>query len=211
MGPRIVCGGSVVPTCRKTSPAAGLWMGETGTVRRTRVTVTGATVVGMKRAFPVLAVVAVLVVTVVWHRLQSDSAPISRGTVSRVVDGDTIYVSSGGRSQDVRLIGIDTPETVDPDRPVGCYGPQASAFMKHWLTGRSVKLVYDRETHDKYGRFLAYVYVDGRRPVSVEQRLLRLGYARTLAIPPNTAHAAEYASIERAAAVAGRGLWSACS
>ena len=112
-----------------------------------------------------------------------DSSPIARGTVSRVVDGDTIYVSSGGRSQDVRLIGIDTPETVDPDRPVGCYGPQASAFMKHWLTGRSVKLVYDRETHDKYGRFLAYVYVDGTRPVSVEQRLLRLGYARTLAIP----------------------------
>ncbi len=186
-------------------------MGETGTVRRTPVTVTGATVVCMKRAFPVLAVVVVLVVTVVWHRLQSDSSPIARGTVSRVVDGDTIYVSSGGRSQDVRLIGIDTPETVDPDRPVGCYGPQASAFMKHWLTGRSVKLVYDRETHDKYGRFLAYVYVDGTRPVSVEQRLLRLGYARTLAIPPNTAHAAEYASIERAAAVAGRGLWSACS
>lgn len=185
-------------------------MGETGTARRTRVTVPGATVVGMKRAFPVLAVVAVLVVTVVWHRIQSGSPPISSGTVSRVVDGDTIYVASGGQSQDVRLIGIDTPETVDPDRPVGCYGPQASAFVKHWLTGRSVKLVYDRETHDKYGRFLAYVYVEGTRPVSVEQRLLRLGYARTLAIPPNTAHAAEYASIERAAALAGRGLWSAC-
>ena len=54
------------------------------------------------------------------------------------------------------------------------------------------------------------MYVDGTRTVSVEQRLLRLGYARTLAIPPNTAHAAEYASIERAAALAGRGLWSAC-
>ena len=66
--------------------------------------------------------------------------------------------------------------------------------------------MYDRETHDKYGRFLAYVYVDGKRPVSVEQQLLRLGYARTLAIPPNTAHASEYAAIERAAALAGRGL-----
>jgi micrococcal nuclease len=171
------------------------------------MTVARATVVGMKRAFPVIVVVLLLGSTVVYHQLRSGSAPLTRGTVSRVVDGDTIYVSAGGRSQDVRLIGVDTPETVDPNRPVGCYGPQASAFMKHWLTGRPVTLVYDRVLHDKYGRSLAYVYTDG---VSVERRLLRLGYARTLSIPPNVAHAAEYSALESAAAVAGRGLWSAC-
>ena len=164
----------------------------------------------MKRALPLLAVLAVLAVTVVWHQLRGGGAPITRGTVSRVVDGDTIHVSAGGRTQDVRLIGIDTPETVDPNRPVGCYGPQASASMKHWLTGKEVSLVYDRETHDKYGRYLAYVYLDGNPRVSVEQRLLTDGYARTLSIPPNTAHASEYAALERAAAIAGRGLWSAC-
>ena len=161
----------------------------------------------MKRAFPVVAVVVLVALIVVWQQLHGGDAPFSRGTVSRVVDGDTIHVSTGGRTEDVRLIGIDTPETVDPNRPVGCYGPQASAFVKHWLTGRPVKLVYDRETHDKYGRFLAYVYVDGE---SVEARLLRLGYARTLSIPPNVAHASAYAALERAAAIAGRGLWGAC-
>ena len=91
----------------------------------------------------------------------------------------------------MRLLGIDTPETVDPDRPVGCYGPQASAYTKHLLTGRRVRLVYDRELHDRYGRLLAYVYLDGRaRPVR-QRSLIELGYARTLSIPPNTAHAAE--------------------
>jgi micrococcal nuclease len=161
----------------------------------------------MKRAFPIIALALLLGSTVVYHQMKSGAAPITRGTVSRVVDGDTIYVSAGGRSEDVRLIGVDTPETVDPNRPVGCYGPQASAFMKHWLTGRPVTLVYDRVLHDKYGRYLAYVYTDG---ASVERRLLRLGYARTLSIPPNVAHAAEYSALESAAAVAGRGLWSAC-
>jgi micrococcal nuclease len=79
--------------------------------------------------------------------------------------------------------------------------------MKHWLTGRPVTLVYDQVTHDKYGRYLAYVFVRGQ---SVERRLLQLGYARTLSIPPNVAHASEYSALENAAAVAGRGLWGAC-
>jgi micrococcal nuclease len=145
---------------------------------------------------------------VVWVRASS-GPPIAAGTVVRVVDGDTVIVRGpGGSTEDVRLIGIDTPETVDPRRPVGCFGPEASAYAKHLLTGRRVLLRYDRELHDRYGRLLAYVYLRGK---FVNAALVELGYARTMSIPPNTAHAGELASLERRAALDGRGLWGACS
>jgi micrococcal nuclease len=73
-----------------------------------------------------------------------------------------------------------------------------------------VRLVYDREHRDVYGRLLAYVYVDGRRPLFVNRTLIERGFARTLSIPPNTAHAAELAAAERQAALGGVGLWGAC-
>jgi micrococcal nuclease len=138
-------------------------------------------------------------------------APFARGTVVRVIDGDTILVrGAGGRIEDVRLLGIDTPETVDPRKPVQCFGPEASAFAKHLETGRAVTLAYDRELHDRYGRFLAYVWLTGGRPLFVNAVLVQRGYARTYPFPPNTAHAALFAGLERSAAVAGRGLWRAC-
>lgn len=144
-----------------------------------------------------------------WHQLHP--SPLTYGTVSRVIDGDTVIVSGDGRSQDVRVLGIDTPETVDPRKPVGCYGPQASAFTKHLLTGRRVRLEYDRQLHDRYGRFLAYVYLEEPRgEMFVDARLVQLGYARILSIPPNTRHAALLAQLQQQAALAGRGLWSAC-
>ena len=147
---------------------------------------------------------------VVWVRASS-GPPIAAGTVVRVVDGDTVIVRGpGGSTEDVRPIGIDTPETVDPRRPVGCYGPEASAFTKHLVTGRRVTLRYDRELHDRYGRFLAYVWLAGRRPLFVNAELVRRGYARSYPFPPNTAHAALFAALERSAAVAGKGLWHAC-
>jgi micrococcal nuclease len=121
-----------------------------------------------------------------------------------------VIVAEGGRREDVRLLGIDTPETVDPRRPVGCFGPEASAYTKHLLTGRRVRLEYDRVRRDRYGRALAYVYLDGSPPVFVDARLVALGFARTLSIPPNTRHAAQLARLEQSAALAGRGLWSAC-
>jgi len=161
---------------------------------------------------PLLAAVVIPAAAMVLaHRLDA-APPPSTGTVVRVVDGDTVYVRAGSRSFDVRLLGIDTPETVDPHRPVGCYGPEASAYTKHLLTARRVRLVYDRERRDRYGRWLAYVYLlrDGRPALFVNALLVRAGYARTLSIPPNTVHASELAGLEREAALAGRGLWSAC-
>jgi micrococcal nuclease len=147
-----------------------------------------------------------------WWWLRPAGPPPAEATVARVVDGDTVIVRSGTRTLDVRLLGIDTPETVDPRRPVGCYGPEASAYTKHLLTGRRVRLVYDRELHDRYGRWLAYIYLerDGRPDLFVNARLVAAGYARTMSIPPNTAHAGDLSQLERTAALAGRGLWTAC-
>ena len=94
--------------------------------------------------------------------------------VVRVVDGDTIVASVEGADQYVRYIGVDTPETVKPGTPVQCYGDRRRARRTTaWSTGRTVRLVFDRERRDVYGRLLAYVYTDagpGRRRPAVRQR-----------------------------------------
>ncbi len=79
--------------------------------------------------------------------------------VERVVDGDTFVAAVAGRSERIRLIGVDTPETVDPDRPVQPYGREASSFAKHMLSDRTVRLEGDVEPRDRYGRLLAYVWL----------------------------------------------------
>jgi micrococcal nuclease len=126
-----------------------------------------------------------------------------------VVDGDTIEVAIRGEVEDVRYIGVDTPETVAPGEPVGCFGPQSSAANERLVAGERVRLVFDAERRDYYGRLLAYVYVepDGR---FVNAALLRRGLARTLTIAPNDSLADRFDRIEQAAANAGRGLWGAC-
>jgi micrococcal nuclease len=130
-----------------------------------------------------------------------------RAQVVRVVDGDTIVARVDGRDEYVRYIGVDTPETVKPDTPVQCYGPRASDENHRLVEGQTVRLTFDREVRDDYGRLLAYVYA-GKRFVNAQ--LVRGGYARTLAIEPNTSHAAKFQRLAMKAAKAGRGLWGAC-
>jgi micrococcal nuclease len=127
--------------------------------------------------------------------------------VTRVVDGDTVEARIDGTVEDVRYIGVDTPETVKPDTPVQCFGPRASAFNHHLVEGRVVRFVFGVERRDVYGRLLAYVHL-GDRFVNAE--LLRRGFARTLAIAPNTRFASRFARLESGAARAGRGIWGAC-
>jgi micrococcal nuclease len=132
------------------------------------------------------------------------------GTVVRVVDGDTIRVRlADGVIERVRYIGVDTPESVKPNTPVQCFAKRASAFNEHLVAGQRVRLVPDAEARDRYGRMLAYVYrtSDG---LFVNAALVRHGYAHTLTIPPNVAHAGEFRRLASAAHRAGRGLWSAC-
>ncbi len=127
--------------------------------------------------------------------------------VAKVVDGDTIEVAGGDR---VRLIGVDTPETKDPNRPVGCFGKEASRFTATLIpVGTEVRLVGDAEQRDRYGRLLAYVYrrADG---LFVNAELLRRGFAQLLTIPPNIAHTDEFASIAQEARSGSQGLWGAC-
>jgi micrococcal nuclease len=137
----------------------------------------------------------------------ADESPSAWAYVVRAVDGDTIEVRFDGRLEDIRYIGVDTPETVKPDTPVQCFGPRASSFDHHLVEHRRVRLVFGVERRDIYGRLLAYVYI-GHRFVNAE--LVRRGLARTLAIPPNTRHRALFRRLELAAARAGRGLWGAC-
>jgi micrococcal nuclease len=127
--------------------------------------------------------------------------------VTGVVDGDTVEVTWPGGRDRVRLLGVDTPETVHPDRPVECFGPEASAFTKHRLLGQRVTLSFDRVRRDPYGRLLAYVELGGRR---FNDELLAGGYARLLVIPPNGVHARAMLDLELAARTASRGLWGAC-
>lgn len=127
--------------------------------------------------------------------------------VTRVVDGDTFEARIGNAVEDVRLIGVDTPETVKPGEPVRCFGPRASGFAHRRLAGQRVRLVFGVERRDAYGRLLAYAYI-GHGFVNAE--LLRRGLARTLAIPPNTRYSARFERLQLRAARAGRGLWGAC-
>jgi micrococcal nuclease len=129
-------------------------------------------------------------------------------TVIRDVDGDTVIAQlANGTIEKVRLLGVDTPEVVDPRKPVQCYGHIASAFTKSHLEGRKVTLELDAVARDKYGRLLAYVIVDGHR---FDDELLARGYGRFLVIPPNGSHARVMLREELDARAAGRGLWGAC-
>jgi micrococcal nuclease len=155
----------------------------------------------------VLLAVATLLLIRPWEGDPAEPPPTAVAEVVRVVDGDTVEARIGGEIEDVRLIGIDTPETVKPGSPVECYGPQASRFTHGLLEGATVRLRFGLERRDVYGRLLAYVRVG---PLFVNAALVRRGLARTLTIPPNDRYAPLFRRLERLAARTGRGLWGAC-
>ena len=161
----------------------------------------------MLRRLVIAAVLAVAVAlggsAVLGRESDEDGGP-AEARVQRVVDGDTIVLAGGER---VRYIGVDTPESVKPGEPVECFAKAASRENRRLVDGRRVTLRYDAERRDRYGRLLAYVYRDG---MFVNAELVRRGFATTLTIPPNVAHAADFRRLARNARRAGRGLWSAC-
>ncbi|HEY6550092.1 MAG TPA: thermonuclease family protein [Solirubrobacterales bacterium] len=156
-----------------------------------------------------LLLIAALLILRPWEGGEEREGPASaEAFVARVVDGDTIEARIGDRLEDVRYIGVDTPETVKPGSPVQCFGPRASSFNHGLVERRRVGLVFGVERRDIYGRLLAYVYL-GRRFVNA--MLVRRGLARSLTIPPNDRFAPLFRGLELRAARAGRGLWGACS
>ena len=164
----------------------------------------------MRRIAPFVLLLAALVVLVVQLRDHPRARTFGRAQVVRVVDGDTIRVRLDGRTERVRYIGVDTPESVKPGTPVQCYAKRAAAANAALVAGRSVRLVGDVEQRDRYGRLLAYVY---REPdgAFVNAQLVRDGYARTLTIAPNVAHARQFAQLAQTARRSGRELWRACA
>ena len=135
---------------------------------------------------------------------------VPNAVVERVVDGDTIVARIGGRSETVRLIGVDAPESVAPTRPVQCYGKEASLFLATMLpAGTEISLVRDAEARDVYDRLLGYV-VRSADGLFVNLELVAAGYAAVLSYPPNDHYADVLDRAQAEAVVSGRGLWSAC-
>jgi micrococcal nuclease len=127
-------------------------------------------------------------------------------TVARVIDGDTIVLDDG---EHVRYIGMDTPESVRPDTPVQCWAERASRDNARLIDGVRVRLRYDAEREDRYGRTLAYVY-RARDGLFVNADLVRRGDARVMTIPPNTEHVGLFRRLATRARSRSRGLWGAC-
>lgn len=182
----------------------------------------------MRRAVAVLTLVAGLLVSCSNHQIRLDTtAPATfseepggyeEATVTRVVDGDTIEVSvtgvvegpgagsaRPGGTYDVRLIGIDTPESVHPQQPVECFGREASAAAKALLEGESVKMVTDISDTDRYDRLLRYVYLGAEM---ANARLVANGYAYAYTYPPDIRWSELFVQLQREARANGRGLWS---
>jgi len=125
--------------------------------------------------------------------------------VVRVIDGDTIVVEYRGKEEKVRLIGVNTPEIHHPNKGVERYGRAAASYTKKLLQNKQVRLEFDVQQRDKYGRLLAYVYLpDG---TFVNARLVAEGYAQVMTVPPNVRHAGEFRELQRQACQANKGLW----
>lgn len=129
--------------------------------------------------------------------------------VTKVVDGDTIEIEGGKK---VRLIGVDTPETVDPKRPVGCFGKEASNETKSLLEGKAVILEKDISETDKYKRLLRFVFlpVEGGNLLFVDDYLIREGFGKVLTIPPDVKYSEQFLDAQREARENKRGLWGRC-
>jgi micrococcal nuclease len=173
--------------------------------------------VGVRAALAALGALAGAALALVALAGCGDAAPGRPGdaleanaVVRRIVDGDTLVVDTGGVDERVRLIGIDTPESVDPRRPVMCFGKEAAAHLERLVPpGTPVRLERDVEARDRYDRLLAYLFraSDGR---FVNLAMVEDGFAQQYTYPPNVRHDRAFGEATRAARSRGVGLWSAC-
>jgi micrococcal nuclease len=129
-------------------------------------------------------------------------------TVTKVTDGDTLHIDMDGNNETVRLIGINTPETVDPRRPVECFGKEASTRMKELASGKIVRLEYDnsQSLRDAYGRLLAYVYLEDGEMLN--RKMIAEGYAYEYTYLTPYKYQKEFRGLQTLAHTSSRGLWS---
>lgn len=125
--------------------------------------------------------------------------------VTKVVDGDTIYVR--GLQERIRLIGVNTPETVSSSTPIQCFGPEASDYLKRLLLGKYIGLEYDAGSGDtdKYGRLLRYVYLDGK---NVNQMIIMNGYGVEASYNSDYEYRSQFLETQKYASSNDMGLWS---
>ena len=139
-----------------------------------------------------------------------EQAAAGTATVVHVVDGDTVDLEIGGSIERVRLLGIDTPESVSRQTPVQCFGAEATSALEGLLPPEtSLNIERDIEAHDRYGRLLLYVYrsIDG---LFINEWMVRAGFANAVSYPPNDRLDARFGRSEALARQAGDGLWSQC-
>ena len=149
------------------------------------------------------------------EQVDNDNSGFTTGIVTRVVDGDTADVQVDGQKVRVRFLGVDTPETVHPNKPVQYYGKEASNFTKDYLNGKQVWLEYDKSPTDRYNRHLAYIWT--AKPKTINEstmrkdmfnaRLLLGGYAKVMIIKPNKRYEELFKKFEAEAKNSRKGLW----
>ncbi|HWO98229.1 MAG TPA: thermonuclease family protein [Bacillus sp. (in: firmicutes)] len=153
-----------------------------------------------------IIMVIVVVTTIMLSACQQESNRIP-AVVERVVDGDTLKVNVNGKSETVRLLLVDTPESVHPSKPVQPYALEASNFLKEQLPpGKEVELELDVGERDKYRRLLAYVWIDG---TMLNEQLLEKGYARVAYVfEPNTKYVDRFKEVQEKAQEQEVNIWS---
>lgn len=143
-------------------------------------------------------------------RDRAPTVPSHRGIVERVIDGDTVELRIAGSVESVRLIGLDTPESVARNVPDQCFGAEASEALRQLLPpGTEVDLRRDVEGRDHYGRLLLYLH-RASDDLFINHWLLENGYADSVSYEPNTSYEIDFDRTARSARSAGRGLWGAC-
>lgn len=129
--------------------------------------------------------------------------------VLRVTDGDTIHINYNGKNKKVRLIGLDTPETKDPRKPIQCFGREATAKMTELAENKNIRLEFDKTQgeRDKYGRLLAFVYSEDSKNLAYE--MIRQGYGNEYTYNSNPyKYQNEFKEAARKAREENKGLWA---
>lgn len=171
---------------------------------------TGGTIVRASRPIISRAATAALALLGVAACSGPGALPPGQATVVDVVDGDTVVLDFGDQTEIVRLLGVDTPETVHPDKPVECFGPEASTRTSELLSaGTPVTVERDTEARDRFDRLLAHIRIT-ESDTHVNLALVQEGMADTLIIEPNQAYAPDFRAAAAQARTLGLGLWSAC-
>lgn len=160
----------------------------------------------MKKIVASILIILISILAVLTYNTSIPTPNISYDTylVTRIIDGDTFEINYNSQTETVRLLSVDTPETVHPTIPVEDYGKEASSFTTSELLNKYISLEFDSQERDPYNRFLAYVYIDGKM---FNKTLLEKGLAQVTIYPPNTKYADEFIEIEKTAKANKIGMW----